>query len=306
MVSVLSSLGTARRIFVNGIVDVPIILDGDDKSKDNDDDLDTEPAPRTLDSEQLSNDAFNAETLPNLSNRTPNERNNDNGLGNNASTPTAKRQRSPSPRSPLHHARTSPLPQSNDAKSSRENINHADLDKSADDDVLSKRHRPSAPLSGKTTLTRHKNQSRRSPPILVEEEEEEEAEEDGTLNISVDSASTARTTPAAIESARPAEPQPAVQVNDANQEWEVREIIGKEDIGGVPHYLVGWSPTLVPQHLLGHAKELLDEFEAQLRAKRGAKNRRGPGLKRDERAVVEADVSRCQQKRPRGRPRRQT
>jgi len=48
----------------------------------------------------------------------------------------------------------------------------------------------------------------------------------------------------------------------------------------------------VPEHLLGHAKELVDEFEARLLARRGVKNRqKGPGLKRRERVVVEADVS---------------
>jgi hypothetical protein len=60
----------------------------------------------------------------------------------------------------------------------------------------------------------------------------------------------------------------------------------------VLHYLVEWSATLVPGHLLGHAKELVDEFEAQLRAQREAKHGRGgPGLKRGEQAVVKADVS---------------
>jgi len=94
---------------------------------------------------------------------------------------------------------------------------------------------------------------------------------------------------------------------DDNQDWEVRKITGKEDIDGVLHYLVDWSPTLVPEHSLGHAQELVDEFEARLRAKRGFKNGRGrPGLKWDERMVVEADVSGRQQKRPRGRPREQT
>ena len=62
--------------------------------------------------------------------------------------------------------------------------------------------------------------------------------------------------------------QLAVQATDDNQDWEVRKIIGKEDIDGVLHYLVDWSPTLVPEHSLGHAKELVDEFEGRLRPKR--------------------------------------
>jgi hypothetical protein len=51
-------------------------------------------------------------------------------------------------------------------------------------------------------------------------------------------------------------------VIDDNQDWEARKIIGKEDVDGVLHYLVEWCPTLVPKHLLGHAKELVDDFEA--------------------------------------------
>jgi hypothetical protein len=63
---------------------------------------------------------------------------------------------------------------------------------------------------------------------------------------------------------------------------------------------VEWCPTL---DSLGIAKRLVDEFEARLRAKCEVKNRRvRPGLKRDERAVVEADVSGRHQKRPQGRP----
>ena len=33
------------------------------------------------------------------------------------------------------------------------------------------------------------------------------------------------------------------QVVDANQEWEIRDIIGKEDVSGVVHFLVEWNPT---------------------------------------------------------------
>jgi hypothetical protein len=60
----------------------------------------------------------------------------------------------------------------------------------------------------------------------------------------------------------------------------------------------------VPKHLLEHVKELVDKFKARLLARRGVKNRqKGPGLKRRERAVVEADVSTGQQqKRRQGRP----
>jgi hypothetical protein len=50
------------------------------------------------------------------------------------------------------------------------------------------------------------------------------------------------------------------------------------------HYLVDWSPTLKPEHLL--LKEAVDKFEAQLREQRRAKNWRGrPVLNRNEQAV---------------------
>jgi hypothetical protein len=105
----------------------------------------------------------------------------------------------------------------------------------------------------------------------------------------------------------PTEPQLAVQAIDDNQDWEVHKIIGKEDVDGELHYLVDWSPTLVRENALGHAKELVDEFEARVLAKREIKNRqKGPGLKRRKCAVVKADGSvGQQQKRRRGRPGKQ-
>ena len=51
------------------------------------------------------------------------------------------------------------------------------------------------------------------------------------------------------------------------------------------------SPTLEAQHSMGHSKELVDKFEAQLRVYRGAKSgREGLGLKRSEHIAVEADA----------------
>jgi hypothetical protein len=48
----------------NGIVDETIIIDGDNRSKDDDDNFDTKTAPRALDSGQANNGAFNLETSP--------------------------------------------------------------------------------------------------------------------------------------------------------------------------------------------------------------------------------------------------
>jgi hypothetical protein len=32
------------------------------------------------------------------------------------------------------------------------------------------------------------------------------------------------------------------------QEWEICDIVGKEDVDGVPHYWVQWSATLVSKY----------------------------------------------------------
>lgn len=88
----------------------------------------------------------------------------------------------------------------------------------------------------------------------------------------------------------PTEPQTTAQVIDANQDWEIRKIIDKEDVDGVPHYLVVWSETLLPITSLGNAMELVNEFEARLRAQHRVKCRLGgPGSKRGKRSMVEPD-----------------
>jgi hypothetical protein len=50
----------------------------------------------------------------------------------------------------------------------------------------------------------------------------------GGIPVDGKPASTARTTPAAFESAALTEAHLAAQVADDNQEWEVRKIIGEE------------------------------------------------------------------------------
>jgi hypothetical protein len=61
-------------------------------------------------------------------------------------------------------------------------------------------------------------------------------------------------------------PEQMAEVVDADQEWEIRDIIGKEDVDGVVHYLVEWNPTLVPKYALKNAKKMVNKFEARLRA----------------------------------------
>ena len=78
-------------------------------------------------------------------------------------------------------------------------------------------------------------------------------------------ASTVGTTSTVSESAPLADPAVAVQVDDANRDWEVNDILDKMVVDGEVQYLVDWCPTLVPEHELGNAKELVDEFEARVR-----------------------------------------
>ena len=106
-------------------------------------------------------------------------------------------------------------------------------------------------------------------------------------------ASTTRTTAATSDCPPLLDLPVSPQMIDTNQEWEARKIIGKENVDGVLHYLVEWCPTLEPEHSLGHAKELLVEFEEKLRARRRVKSGK-------------ADTATGQQqKRLRGQPRKQ-
>lgn len=95
-------------------------------------------------------------------------------------------------------------------------------------------------------------------------------------SIERERASTSRVLPAMLESASPGKPKLSPEeMDDVNQEWEVRKIIGKEYVDGVLHYLVEWCPTLEPEHSLGHAAGLVDKFESRLRVHCGAKSGRG-------------------------------
>jgi hypothetical protein len=98
------------------------------------------------------------------------------------------------------------------------------------------------------------------------------------------------------------------QVVNANQEWEIHNIIGKEDVDGIVHYLVEWNPTLMPAHELKNAKELVNKFEARLQAQARQENGRGrPSLlKAGQRAILKAHATVGTQQKRRGRPRKET
>jgi hypothetical protein len=131
-------------------------------------------------------------------------------------------------------------------------------------------------------LSSHSGRSQHSSSSISEDPEDDGA--DG-------SDSTARTTPGVFESASLTNPQLCPEVIDPSEDWEVRKIIGKEYVDSILYYLVEWCPTLEPEHSLGYAKELVDEFEARLQALRNDKEVRiGPAVKRDRHLVVGADV----------------
>jgi hypothetical protein len=107
----------------------------------------------------------------------------------------------------------------------------------------------------------------------------------------------------------PEMPEQAVDVANDKQEWEICDIIGKEDVDGVPHYCVQWSATLVPKCEMGKAKALIARFEAGLRAQhkqrkqKGGKGRGRPFPSRVGKQARTRATGDTQQKKGQGRPR---
>jgi hypothetical protein len=106
-------------------------------------------------------------------------------------------------------------------------------------------------------------------------------------------------------------PEQAVEVANDKQEWEICDIVGKEDVNGVLHYWVQWSATLVPKCEMGKARALIARFEAGLRAQRkqrkqkGGKGRGRPFPSRAGKQAGTRATGETQQKKGRGRPRKQ-
>jgi hypothetical protein len=106
----------------------------------------------------------------------------------------------------------------------------------------------------------------------------------------------------------PEMPEQAVEVANDKQEWEICDIIGKEDVDGAPHYWVQWSTTLVPKCEMRKARALIARFEAGLRAQRkqkGGKGRDRPSPSRAGKQAGTRATGETQQKKGRGRPRKQ-
>jgi hypothetical protein len=75
----------------------------------------------------------------------------------------------------------------------------------------------------------------------------------------------------------PGIPQQVVEVANDKQEWEIYSIIDDEDVDGVPHYWVQWSPTLVSESEMGKARALVARYKAWLQAQHKQKGGKGRG-----------------------------
>lgn len=117
------------------------------------------------------------------------------------------------------------------------------------------------------------------------------------------SAALATNTSMMSESNDPRRPQQVVKVTDGKQEWDIRNIIGKEVVDGKVHYLVEWGATLVPHDELGKAKVLVDKFgarlQAQCRQRVGKKPGRLPSSKAGRQTIAGACLGGSQQKKGR-------
>jgi hypothetical protein len=98
----------------------------------------------------------------------------------------------------------------------------------------------------------------------------------------------------APESFHVVELQSIITSEQDDQEHEINDIIGKEEVNGEAYYLVDWTPTLLPLSALGKASDLVGRFEGGLLTQRGhAKERRkqmrsGRGRGRGRQAIVKA------------------
>jgi hypothetical protein len=301
-------------MLADAFTDEPIVLGSDDGPEDGDNDLDDTHAPIALDVEHLDHDALELDIPPSPFSH-PADQVEDEGTddGDKNIDKTifprgAKRQRSGSPRCEPNEDLTSTLvlPGRENGESSTVNACGTGSGDSAGDEFLSKRRKLSEFLDSRTTSSCHKSQSPRSLSPGLEELEKPGDGTDVPTNLPVEDTPTRTTTPppelSVSDSLR--EPQLSPELADFSQGWEVREVIGKEYVGGVLHYMVEWCPTLQPVHSLENAQELVDEFEGRLRALH--KDRKGGlSIKRNKPVTVEGNIAGAQQqKRPRGRPRK--
>jgi hypothetical protein len=302
-------------MFTNSLTDKPIVVDSDSRLEDRDDDLDNVVTLRTLNSEQRCDVVLDFGIVPSPLTRSADEiedndsDNCEDAINSNVSPCGAERQNPASPycEPNLRQTSTPILSHDEDVECSTKHADSKDGDELRNDDFVSKRRKLSEALGCSTSSSSNDMQSPHSFSPASEESEDDRTDVSETMPAEDNLGSTARTTPEISVSPALRKPQLSLELDDTSRDWEVREVIGKEYVHGVLHYMVEWCPTLQPVHSLEHAKELVDEFEARLLAlRKDKKGRVGLGVKRDRQMMMGGDVSgRQQQKRPRGRPRKQ-
>ena len=101
--------------------------------------------------------------------------------------------------------------------------------------------------------------------------------------------------------------EPASLVMDPDREWEIRNIGGRKTVGGTVYYLIDWEPTWMAEFELDGARELMDEFVAQLQyMPREGWDGAGEGCSRRRHKIRGSDSLRKGEPKRRGRPRKQT
>lgn len=304
-------------MLTHAFTEKPIVLGSGDEPEDEDDDLDKAHAPIVVGGEQQDHDALDLDIPPSPFGTSVDQVEDggfdggDSDIGHNIPPRGAKRQRSGShlcgPN--LHHTGMPPLSHHEDGESNLANACWTCSDNSGGDRILSKRRKLPDSMNIRTTSSSHDAQSPHYlSPALGESEKQENDERDVSTNLPVEDnlTSTPRTTPELSVCGYPRKPQLSPELADPAQDWEVSEIIGKEYINGEVHYMVKWSPTLEPASSLEHAKELVDEFEARLRALHSGKGRRVGSLAKQGRPAIKKGniIGAKQQQRPRGQPRK--
>lgn len=291
-------------ILTNSTVENSIQLDSNNRSKV-DSNLDISHAYYIVPSEKLSYNAFSQEHSSRVLSCIVDEHGADDTIG--ITPPTIKRQRSKSLSTFIpHQLSTPPLLYSKNTKGNTE-ITCSNFEEPANESIYSKRRKVS--ISQDCIIVSYNNLPQLSQPMSdddsSEKSEDEDSEEEVTHSISVDTrfTSSSRTTPES-DMTSPIESPLCPIDTDIDQEWEVRRIIGKENIDSVLHYLVDWQPTLLPKDSLGHAKDLIDKFEASIHTPNNGQG--SLGSKPEQKPRVDATVLRGQQgTKPRGRPRKQ-
>jgi hypothetical protein len=239
-------------MLANTLTDKPIVVDSDSRLEERDDDLDNTHTLRTLDSEQLRHVALDLDIASSPFKRSVDKiedgdnDNGKNGINSNVSPLGVKRQNPASPccEPNLRHISTPILSHNEAVEYSTKNADGKDANELRGDDFVPKRRKLSDALGGSTTSSSHDAQSPHSLSLASKEPEDDGTDVSASIPVEDNLASTARTTPEISVSASLRKPQLYPELDDTSQDWEVREVIGKEYVHGVLHYMVEWCPTL--------------------------------------------------------------